>query len=210
MSLSNLLSWNGASLILGITALANLALAYAAFRMVRDSRATQLLAREEAEASRERSRRFNRPLFVLDRIFRFSYWEETADSEQGISLILRNAQPHPAHELKYRLKYFLLNANHEPDLIRETLGTLAQPVPHGEPLHLHTPKNPWFGMPGLHYLGVELEYRDQLSPEPYLQTFAFYLRLKAGISEIAFEPLCDLLLADKLRELRMESPNSVV
>jgi hypothetical protein len=61
-------------------------------------------------------------------------------------------------------------------------------------------------MPGLHYLGVELEYRDPLSAEPFRQDFALYLHLCSGEPEIAFEPLCDVLLADKLKELRMAQP----
>lgn len=209
MPLSNPLTWNWSLIVLGLTALANLALAYTAFRVIRDARATQQLAKTEAFDRHQRACQLNRPIFVLDRVYRFSYWEETGDAEQGISLLMRNARPHPAQSLKYRLKYFLLNSNHEPDLIRETSGSLVHPVPEGEFLHLHTPKNPWFGMPGLHYLGVELEFRDAMSADPYRQDFTLYLRFKAGISEVAFEPICDQLLADKLRELRMASASPV-
>lgn len=205
MGLSNLLTWNWSLILQGLTALANLMLAYTAFRVIREARATQLLSRAEAADLHLRTIQLNRPLFVLDRVYRFSYWEETSDAEQGISILVRNTRPHPAHAFKYRLKYFLLSPSHEPNLIRETSGVLAHPVPEGEPVHLHSPKNPWFGMPGLHYLGVELEYRDPLSPECFRQDFALYLRLKSGVSEIDFEPLCDLLLADKFRELRMAS-----
>ncbi|MBI3130336.1 MAG: hypothetical protein HYZ13_03175 [Acidobacteria bacterium] len=209
MALSNLLTWNWNLILQGLAALANLVLAYTAFRVIREARATQQLARSEAAEQQQRAIQLNRPLFVLDRVYRFSYWEETSDAEQGISVIVRNARPHPALSLRYRLKYFLISPSHEPDLIRETTGVLAHPVPEGEPVHLHSPKNPWFGMPGLHYLGVELEYRDPLSAEPYRQDFTLYLRLRAGVSEIDFEPLCDLLLADKLRELRMASASPV-
>jgi hypothetical protein len=209
MAFPNLHNWDWNLTVQGITALANLLLAYTAFRVLREARATQRLAHDEAEDHRRGLIQLNRPLFVLDRVYRFSYWEETSDAEQGISILIRNARPHPAVGLKYRLKYFLLNPNHEPDLIRETTGVLAHPVPQGESIHLHSPKNPWFGMPGLHYLGVELEYRDPLAPEPYHQDFTLYLRLRTGVSKIDFEPLCDLLLAEKLREMRMASTNPV-
>jgi hypothetical protein len=196
-------TWNWTLIILGIAAVANLTLAYIAFRVIREARKTQLHTKAEAETLQRQTVLLNRPIFVVDRVFRFSFWEEAEDAEQGISVRIRNVRPHPAIGMRYRLKFFILDQDRKPDLIRESTGTLTHPIPEGESVHLHTPKNPWFGMPGIHYLGIDLEYQDPLQDGFIHQDFTLYLRLMPGREEIPFEHLCDLLLADRLRNMRM-------